>query len=144
MGIFVFDWKYYLIPDSLVLSGVILAAIYRLIFNREYFLDGLWGAGLLAGFFGFLYLVSAGRWIGLGDAKLGVFLGLLLGFKLSLVMLMIAYISGALVGVTLILAKRKTLKGILPFGTFLTFSAFIVFLWGEQLLDWYLRSVLNL
>lgn len=141
IAIFVFDWKYYLIPDGFVVAGAVAALLYRIFSPGQSFVDGLLGAVILAGFFGGLYLVSHGRWIGLGDAKLGIFLGLFLGWKMSLVMLMLAYVSGALVGVSLILMRKKTLQGILPFGTFLTFAALIALIWGDQILKWYLHSI---
>jgi len=138
IAIFTFDLKYYLIPDVLVLLGIVTGLAYRIIFGISFF-DGLIGAGILLGFFGILYLVSRGRWIGFGDVKLGVFLGMILGFKMALLMLMLAYVSGALVGVAMILAKKTTMKGILPFGTFLTAASLVVMLWGEKLMVWYLN-----
>ncbi|OGE80373.1 MAG: hypothetical protein A2826_02865 [Candidatus Doudnabacteria bacterium RIFCSPHIGHO2_01_FULL_43_23] len=138
IAIFTFDFKYYLIPDVLVLSGVVVGLVYRLTAGVSIF-DGLLGAGLIFGFFGLLYLMSGGKWIGFGDVKLGLFLGIVLGVKMVLLMLMLAYISGAVVGVVMILAKKTTMKGILPFGTFLTSASLAVMLWGEELLAWYLN-----
>ena len=137
IAIFTFDLKYYLIPDVLVLVGILTGLAYRAIFGIS-FSDGLIGAGILLGFFGILYLASWGRWIGFGDVKLGIFLGMILGLKMALLMLMLAYVSGALVGVAMILAKKTTMKGVLPFGTFLTAASLVVMLWGEELLTWYL------
>jgi len=138
LAIFVFDLKYYLIPDVLVLAGLICAIVWRFFFLEE-ILPEVFGAVIVSGFFGLMYFLSQGKWIGLGDVKLGIFLGFFLGAKLSLVMLLVAYVSGALVGVVLILLKKRTLAGILPFGTFLTLSTFIVYLWGQSILDWYLN-----
>jgi leader peptidase (prepilin peptidase)/N-methyltransferase len=135
--IFTFDLRYYLIPDLIVLIGLTAALCYRIILPSQPVLDGIWGLILVSGFFGFLYLASRGSWIGLGDVKLGLFLGLLLGWKMSLVMLMLAYVGGALVGVVLILLRRKTMKSALPFGTFLTASSLVTLLWGERILAWY-------
>jgi len=136
--IFVFDLRYYLIPDAFVIFGFFGAVFYRFFFSLS-FADGLWGLLAVAGFFGLLYLVSSGKWIGLGDAKLGVFLGFLLGLRLSVLMLMLAYVSGALVGIILVLAKRRKLSGTLPFGTFLTAATLAAMLWGEGLAAWYLN-----
>lgn len=138
LTIFTFDFRYYLIPDLPVFFGVAAALIYRWVSPDLGVINGLWGMILVAGFFGSLFLASRGAWIGLGDVKLGVFLGLLLGLKLSAVMLAGAYFSGALVGVGLVLLGRKTMKGVLPFGTFLCASAFSALLWGEPILKWYL------
>ncbi|PIR97620.1 MAG: prepilin peptidase [Candidatus Doudnabacteria bacterium CG10_big_fil_rev_8_21_14_0_10_41_10] len=136
--IFVFDFRYYLIPDIAIILGTILAMVYRLTIPEISLKSGLYGMLVLVGFFGILFLVSQGRWIGFGDVKLGVFLGLMLGFSLSVLMLGMAYVGGAVVAVVLVLFKKKTMKGVLPFGTFLTASTVAVFLWGEQILNWYL------
>ena len=137
IAIFTFDYKYYLIPDILVSIGVITGLVYRF-GSGVSVLDGLLGAGLIFGFFGALFLVSSGKWIGFGDVKLGLFLGVVLGLKMALLMLMLAYVSGAVAGVVMLLAKKTTMKGVLPFGTFLTLSSLAVMLWGEELLAWYL------
>lgn len=136
--IFTFDFRYYLIPDLPVFLGILAAFGYRALVPELTVVDGLWGLVLVAGFFGLLYLISRGAWIGLGDVKLGLFLGSMLGLKLSAVMLALAYFSGALVGVVLVLFGRKTMKGELPFGTFLSASALVALLWGQRIMDWYL------
>jgi len=136
--IFVFDLRYYLIPDAFVVFGFFGAVFYRFFFSLS-FAEGFLGMLAVAGFFGLLYLMSSGKWIGLGDVKLGVFLGFLLGLKLSVLMLMLAYVGGALVGVILVLAKRRKLSGTLPFGTFLTAATLAAMLWGEGIAAWYLN-----
>ncbi|MBI4054010.1 MAG: prepilin peptidase, partial [Candidatus Doudnabacteria bacterium] len=87
--IFVYDLKYFLIPDVFVILGVVGSLLFRILAEKS-LADGLYGVLVVSGFFGFLYLVSSGKWIGFGDVKLGLFLGLLLGVRLSLVMLMLA------------------------------------------------------
>ena len=68
--------------------------------------------GVLAGsgFFLLLYLLSKGAWIGGGDVRLGLFMGVILGWPKILVALLFAYIIGAAVSLGLILLKKKTLK----------------------------------
>src|SRR3989344_95054 len=135
--IFTFDWKYYLIPDRLVGAGIVVALVLRLVTGSASPLDGLYGAAIMSGLFGGLFLLSQGRWIGLGDVKLGLYLGLLVGLSGSLMVLFFAYTSGAIVGVALIMSGRKTMRGVLPFGTFITLASFVVMLWGEKILEWY-------
>ena len=134
-----FDLKHYLILDKVVWPGIILAAI-----------SGIWGGhfvpSLLAGaglalFFLLQYLLSQGRWIGLGDVKLGLFLGLVFGWPLTLTCIALAYFSGAAVGVLLIGLKRKQLSSQLPFGAFLGFSGIIVLIWGPAITGWYAKLI---
>ena len=137
--IFVYDLRHYLILDKVVFSASALALLYA--FAEGKFLASALGALLLSGFFGIIYLVSRGRWIGLGDVKLGIFLGLLVPFPETLALFAIAYLAGALVGMGLIAAGRKKFSDRLPFGTFLTFAAFIAMLWGKELVTWYSQLI---
>ena len=75
--------------------------------------------------------------MGLGDAKLAVLMGLLLGWPNILIALFLAFFSGALVGVALIVLKRKTLKSQVPFGPFLIFGTLAALFWGQIITDFY-------
>ena len=103
--------------------------------------SGILGAVLVSGFFYLQYLFSKGRWIGFGDVKFGLLLGSLFGFPLALLVLLLAYCSGAMVGVSLIALGKKKLSSKLPFGTFLGFSAIIVLLYGDQIWNWYMKLI---
>ncbi len=76
--------------------------------------------------------------MGLGDVKLAFFMGLFLGFPKILVALFFAFLIGAIIGVGLILARRKTLKSEVPFGPFLVIGTFIALFAGEEIIQWYL------
>lgn len=135
----VFDFKHYLILDKVVAPALILVIAWN-IFSSN-FLSGLEGGILTAGFFGLQYLFSHGKWIGFGDVKLGFLLGNLALWPQILMLLIIAYFVGAIVGLALIALGRKHLSSRLPFGVFLGFSAIIVMLVGEPLMNWYLRLI---
>ena len=145
----VFDLKHYLILDKVLLPASIIALI-ELIYQsfslhnfglHSPLIQGGVGVLIISGFFGLQYLVSRGRWIGLGDVKLGIFLGLVFGLGQSIMLLFVAYFVGAVVGVGLILLGKKHLSSRLPFGTFLAFSAIIMMLYGASLLHWYLGLI---
>ena len=137
--IFVYDLKHYLILDKVVFLAAGLALVYQTWQGNVQ--NALLGAGLLSGFFLLLYLVSKGRWIGFGDVKLGIFLGLLVPFPETIILFFLAYIIGAVVSVFLVSLKIRSMKDPVPFGTFLTFGAFIAMLWGRQLVEWYFRII---
>ena len=90
-------------------------------------------------FFELLVLATRGRGIGMGDVKLSLALGLLFGWPDTAVVAGFAFVCGALLGIFLIARKRKTMGGTLPFGPFLAFSAFFIFLFGGFLAQGYLR-----
>jgi prepilin signal peptidase PulO-like enzyme (type II secretory pathway) len=99
------------------------------------------GILVVAGFFAVQYFISRGRWIGFGDVKFGLLLGSLLGLKMSLIFLMISYFLGGIVGLALVVLRRKKFSSQLPFGVFLSASAILMLLWGSQLSNWYLKLI---
>lgn len=145
----VFDLKYYLILDKVVIPAVILALLQTIYLTLSYhgsflhspFVGGIMGVVIVSGFFGLQYLFSHGTWIGFGDVKLGLFLGLLFGVGQGLMLLLLAYMTGAVVGIGLIVVGKKHLSSKLPFGTFLGFCGIIMLVYGNQILNWYLRLI---
>jgi len=65
-------------------------------------------------------------------------IGAFLGWKLTLVTLMVASLTGSVVGLGMIAAGRGSLKYALPFGCFLTVGAVVAASVGAPLIDWYL------
>lgn len=137
--IFVYDLRHKIIPDGLVFAFAILTLIYQLLnFNYES-PDLLNWLNLFAGFILFipfftLWLFSGGRWIGLGDGKLAIGIGWMLGFIHGITAVILAFWIGALVSVALVLiAKLKahgmhiTMKSEIPFAPFLILGLIIVF-----------------
>ena len=80
--------------------------------------------------------------MGFGDVKLAFLIGLFLGFPKILVALFLAFFIGALIGIGLILTKKKTLKSEVPFGPFLVAGTFLALFFGEKLIFWYLNFFL--
>jgi prepilin signal peptidase PulO-like enzyme (type II secretory pathway) len=97
----------------------------------------LFAALAAAGFFLFLVLVTRGRGMGIGDIKLAILMGLVLGWPQILLALFLAFFSGAAIGLALIAAGEKTMKSQVPFGPFLIAGTFIALFWGQQILDWW-------
>ncbi len=79
--------------------------------------------------------------MGLGDVKLALAIGALLGPWHALLSLFIATASGALTGVGLAALHGKGLRLGIPFGPFMAFGAVIMMLYGRDLIQWYLRLV---
>ena len=76
-------------------------------------------------------LVTRGRGMGLGDVKLALFLGTVLGPKLTVVWLMISFITGALVGLALIIFGKTSFGKKIAFGPFLVIGFFVTVLVGS-------------
>ena len=146
--LFLYDFKYYLIPDIIVLPAIALALFINpaiaaagnssLNFLISQFLNFSISGLVAAGFFLALFVISKGKWIGGGDIRLGVLLGVMLGYPLIIVAFFLAYVAGAIIGIILILLGKKTMNSAVPFGTFLTAGAFIALLRGDWLIEKYL------
>jgi prepilin signal peptidase PulO-like enzyme (type II secretory pathway) len=135
--IFMYDLRWYQIPDRFSWSAAIVGAATWLLTGGA-LLDIVIGAAVGGGFFGLQYVLSRGRWIGAGDIHLGVAMGCILGWHITLVALGLAYITGSIVGLTLIALGRRHLSSRLPFGTFLAASTLVCMVYGQPLLAWYL------
>lgn len=124
------------IPDALCLPLLFLTMLYAFLWPPL----GFDGPIIAGGFFLLQWLVSRGRWVGSGDILLAVGLGFLLRrLDLTILMLMLGYILGAVVASVMLMRKKKTLQSAVPFGPFLIVSTFVVLLWGEQILAMFFR-----
>jgi prepilin signal peptidase PulO-like enzyme (type II secretory pathway) len=136
--LFVYDLRYMLILDRFTIPAMIIALLLNLLggfVSPELMLSG---AVVLGGFFWLQFVLSKGTWVGGGDIRLGVVMGLMLGIWHGLAALFLAYILGAIVGVALLVSKKATRKTQLPFGVFLTLATFIMLVAGDVILDWYI------
>lgn len=136
----VYDLKHQIIPDRFVFALIVLAFLKPVVLLENPILLNL-GWGVVGGFavslpLFVLWLVSRGRWLGFGDVKLALGIGLLLGWQLGLSALMLSFWLGAIVGLFLILwgktqlwrkGKSYTMKSEVPFAPFLILGFWLVF-----------------
>lgn len=143
--IIVSDVLYYIIPDVAVALLIICTLLYRVallatgIMQPTDFVMSIVAAVVASGFFGLLWYFTKGNGMGLGDVKLMVPIALLVGWPMIVLQVFLAFVIGAAVGVLLITLKKKQFGQHLPFGPFLIISTFIVLLWGDPLLQWYMN-----
>jgi len=132
--IFFVDLEHQIIPDEIVIPLSILFLGYRLLTNIQYLISNFLITGIVS--FLFLYLIhllTKGKGMGLGDVKLAFLMGLVLGFPKIVVAFYLAFLTGAFVGVILILLSRAKLKQKIAFGPFLVFGTIFSLLWGEKI-----------
>lgn len=84
-----------------------------------------------------LIIFTKGRGMGWGDVKYVFWLGLSLGFPLILPAVFLAFLTGAVFSLGLILLGRKRFGQTIPFGPFLGIGAVLALLYGSQLMGWY-------
>lgn len=138
----VYDWIYFKILDSVMLPSIVIFFVCSItVFHRSW-IDLCIGAAIGGGFFLLQYLVSRGRWIGDGDIRLGVLMGVMLGWRATIVALFLAYIIGATYAIVLLAQKKASLGARIPFGTFLTLATMVALLYGQSIWEWYLDLIL--
>jgi len=91
--------------------------------------------GFVVGIFFFcLWFFSKGKAMGDGDIYLAFLLAFLVGYPLVFVFFYAAFLTGAVVGVILILGRKKSLKTHIPFGPFLIWGYFVALIWGVRII----------
>lgn len=131
------DLHHRVIPNLLVSLGLVGALVLGFLWPLRPWGDSL--IGLLVG--GGLMLLTAiiqPGGMGLGDVKLAAVMGLYLGWPGILVSLFVAFVTGALTGIVLLLSGRKRGKDLIPFGPFLALGGLVSAFWGDGIVRWYL------
>lgn len=136
--VFFIDLDHQIIPNRLVLVLLLYALLVQLVMPLIPWSVALWGGALGGGLFLLLAVVSRGG-MGGGDIKLVTVLGFWFGWGQLLLLLFLAFLVGGLVGGLLLALGLKKRKDGIPFGPFLVLAAFVVTVWGESILGWYLR-----
>jgi leader peptidase (prepilin peptidase)/N-methyltransferase len=116
------------------IAGIVLVIIgaYLWLGFWEYIYGALLGGGVIS-----LIVILTGG-MGWGDAEICFLCGIFLGINLTLLMLFLSFVLGGIIGVILILLKKKSLKDYIPFGPFITLAALFCIFIGDSLLSWYL------
>lgn len=128
------DLKYFIIPDQvqLVLAGAALVLIGLSVAGAPSWKqlgDHLLAALLIMLPMLILFLITRGRGMGFGDVKLAVSIGLLLGLRGGIATLYVAFLTGTVVGVALMLLRHYGMRSMVPFGPFLVLGMAAVIWW---------------
>lgn len=140
----VIDYDHQLLPDDLtflLLWGGLFASLFNV------FTDPVSSIiGALAGYLS-LWLVYHGfrlltgkEGMGYGDFKLLAALGAWLGWQMLPLIILLSSLVGAVIGLIMISLKRHKSSQPMPFGPFIALAGWIALLWGEHIIDAYLRS----
>ncbi len=148
----VYDIKHLLIPQKPLLIAIISALLINIILDIKIFqaitfnwqsilVTGFLAALLLSSFFCLIFIASKGKWIGFGDVKLAILLGLLIGITQNIIFIIFVLFSASLIGsivsIVLIISKKKSLKSPIPFAPFLILTTLIVLFWKNDIIYLY-------
>lgn len=132
------------IDHMLILNRVVLPAAALGLAASVALTPSRWWEYLVAGSGAALFLfVVALLWpggMGLGDVKLALMLGFVLGVEV-IVAMFAAFLVGGLVGIGLLVVGKRSRKDRIPFGPFLALGGIIGSLVGEQVLTWYMGFI---
>jgi leader peptidase (prepilin peptidase)/N-methyltransferase len=140
----VIDLQHFLLPNRIVYPMTVALLV---LFTLAALLDDDWsalGRGAAAGAIAFaiyfvLHMVSP-RSMGFGDVKLSFALGLALGWLgwgELLLGLFLGFFYGAVIGIILMIVRRRDRKQAIPFGPFMAAGALTAILVGAPIITWY-------
>jgi leader peptidase (prepilin peptidase)/N-methyltransferase len=138
------DIDHQLLPDDLTYL-LLWAGLFISLFNV--FTDPVSSIiGALAGYLSlwFVYhlfrLLTGKEGMGYGDFKLLAALGAWLGWQMLPLIILLSSLVGAIVGLAMISMKRHESNQPMPFGPFIASAGWLALIWGDQIIDSYLRS----
>ncbi len=166
------DAEHMILPNAITYPGIVFAflvrGIFPVVFGASYFTDlnyapfakmtdaPVWMVSLLGAVLGALAgggslwligklwkLVRGIDGMGLGDVKMMLAVGALLGWRLTLLTLFLSAATGAVGGIIFMAVKReKDLQTQIPFGIFLGVGSLIAVLFGDAMIHWYISNFL--
>lgn len=139
----VYDLRHKIIPDALSIVLGVLGFIGLFFINTSGYLSltphlptllGFLSGLIVAAPFAFFFFVSRGAWMGLGDAKLAIGLGWILGLSRAVSGVVLAFWIGAVVGIFLVIfSKEHGMKSEIPFAPYLVLGTLLAFLFELHL-----------
>lgn len=139
------DIDHMLLPDQIVMPLLWLGLLVNLNGLFVPISDAVIGAavGYMSLFcvFWLFKLLTGKEGMGFGDFKLFALFGAWLGWQLLPILILMASVVGAIVGISLILLKNHTREQAIPFGPYLAIAGWITLLWGEGIWSWYIIQI---
>ena len=135
--IFIIDLENQLVLDKVIYPGMALALAFSFFWPGLGVVSSLEGGALGLAAIALPFIIYR-RGMGMGDVKLGALVGLMSGFPLVLIALLLSVITGGLVAAILLAFRIKKRSDPIPFAPFLATSAMVTLLWGQAIWQWYL------
>lgn len=132
---FIIDFRHQIIPDVFSLSLLSIVFV-LLVFGMpdNLYINSLVGFGI-SSFLLSIHLITKGKGMGLGDVKLVIPLGMILGYPHALTWISASFVIGAIVGLILIFAKLTKFGKHIAFGPFLIIAFILIYIASRSYLD---------
>ncbi len=140
--LFAIDLEHQLLPNVITIPALCAGLIVAIALPPglvDAFIGALVGGGILFLIAEVYFRLRHEEGMGMGDVKMLAMIGAFLGWKLTILTLILASLGGSFAGVLLLVTQRGTLKAAIPFGTFLAGAALVASLYGDALVAWYLN-----
>lgn len=139
--LFVIDLEHRILPNVITVPGTVIGLVLSVVLPPGWMsslIGVLVGGGLLFVMGEAYYRLRGVEGLGMGDVKMLAMIGAFLGWRQVWVVLFLASVTGAAIGLAVMAGRGRSFRTRLPFGTFLAVAAFAASLTGEAILDWYL------
>ncbi len=144
IALFVIDLEHQILPNVLTVPGIVAGFLLSTVAPpgpASSAIGIVLGAGVLYGIAAGYYLVRREEGMGMGDVKMLAMIGAFLGWPAVVLTLVLSSLSGAVIGIALMVARGADMRYAMPFGTFLAIAAFIAMLAGDPIITWYLGTL---
>lgn len=138
--LFVIDLQHQILPNAITVPGIVVGFAFSLFLPpgpRDSLIGIVLGGGVPYAIAEAYLRIRGHEGLGMGDVKMLAMIGAFLGWKLMLLTLLVASLTGSLVGLGFIAAGRGA-RYALPFGTFLAAGALVAMTVGDAFVAWYL------
>ena len=137
------DFDHQLLPDNITLPflwiGLLLSLAPIFADTQASIIGAVCGYMTLWSVYWVFKLVTGKEGMGFGDFKLLALFGAWFGWQYLPVIILLSSLVGAVVGISLVLFKGKDKNIPIPFGPYLAAAGWIAMLWGDDIIDAYLK-----
>ena len=143
-GISLSDARFYIIPDQFSLGGLVVGLTLSFVPGGLTWVEAVVGA--VVGFAVLKGVAIAGKWMfkkdamGGGDVKMMAMIGAFLGWQGVLLTIFL----GSLLGSVIFGPISYKTGNLVPFGIFLAAGAAVTYGWGNDIIEWYVTTVLEM
>ncbi len=138
LALAIIDLRHMILPLELTIGGAVVFLAYSFFNPVLTPLNAIGaafgGAAAFAALYFFYLKFRKIEGLGQGDIWMIILLGSFLGVNKMVIAILLASLSGLMVGLFFIIFKKKDLKLALPFGTFLSLGSYVSLFWGEDIL----------
>jgi len=137
------DYDHMLLPDQITLPflwlGLLVNVNGLIVPLNEAVIGAVVGYLSLYSVFWLFKLLTGKEGMGFGDFKLLALFGAWTGWKLLAILILMASVVGAVVGISLMLFKNHQREQAIPFGPYLAVAGWLTLMWGDSIWAWYLN-----